>query len=198
MSVRKVVVARVAMRIVSSKGQLTGTRRSAEQWLSDAPREHVVEIEMQLSNDPNAGAALAVDRDHRLQPDLEITSDPDDAGVDGASGRIGVAEIVGDGRGQAGFHDRDQVIDEIGQSEIDNLGFQVGHAVLQRGAVDQLLRNEDVLGEVERAGRNLVADLSGEGEGADAAKAVRQIAKTFPEINRRGHQTEVGGEARTG
>ena len=41
-----------------------------------------------------------------------------------------------------GFDDRDQVIEEIRQAEIDHGGFQIGQAVLQRATPDQHARIE--------------------------------------------------------
>src|SRR5580700_9342384 len=90
------------------------------------------------------------------------------------------------------------MVDKIGKSEIDNLRFQIGHAVLQRSAIDELLGNEDVLGEVERGCRNLITDLSGHRECAEPGKAVGQIPKTLAEIERRGEEAIVGGKTRSG
>jgi hypothetical protein len=60
-----------------------------------APRENVVEIEMQLGEDPNAGAAVAVEWNDRLDTDLEIASHPDHTGIDRPGRHKTVADIVG-------------------------------------------------------------------------------------------------------
>src|SRR6266404_2377058 len=53
---------------------------------ADAVRIDVIEIQMQLRDHPDIGAALPVDRDQRLDGDLKGISDPDHPGIDGAGG----------------------------------------------------------------------------------------------------------------
>ena len=44
---------------------------------------------------PTLAAALTVDRDHRLDADLEFVADPDHAGIDGAGGhRAGAQRLL--------------------------------------------------------------------------------------------------------
>ena len=87
---------------------------------------------MQLPDDTDAGAALAIDRDHRFDGDLVRVGDVDKAGVDGPGGHRAGRSGVRDRRLHRCFDDRDQPVDEIGQTEIDHGGFQIGHAVLDR------------------------------------------------------------------
>src|ERR1700730_5099266 len=89
--------------------------------LADRRWEYVIEIEMQLRNYPDPAPAVTIDRDDRFDADLKIIADPDHAGVDGASGPKGHAEIVGHRRLKLRFDDRDEVIDEVRQLEIDNV-----------------------------------------------------------------------------
>src|SRR5271170_5743148 len=58
--------------------------------------KHVVEVKMKLADEADTRPAGAVDRDHRLKPDLEIAPHIDRSRIDGASGGGRVAEIVGD------------------------------------------------------------------------------------------------------
>src|SRR5271155_1229703 len=104
---------------VTSKGHFAGSGGAAKERLPDGRWEHVVEIKMQLAENANPRSTGAVDRYHRLEPDLVGASDVDETGIDGASGGVGIAEIVGDRCAEAQLDDRNHVIDEIGQSEID-------------------------------------------------------------------------------
>ena len=76
---------------------------------------------MQLAKEADAGPAGVVDWKYRLGADLEVCTHPDHAGVDRADSDRAVAEIVGDGRRELRLHNRNQVIDEIGQLVIVNL-----------------------------------------------------------------------------
>src|SRR4029077_8620300 len=76
----------------ASHGQLPrkgagGLDRAAEQRLADAARVDVVEIEVQLRDDADIGSTLPVDRDQRLDTDLEGVTDPQHPGIDGAGGQ---------------------------------------------------------------------------------------------------------------
>jgi hypothetical protein len=77
------------------------------------------------------------------------------------------------------------VIDEIRELIIADFRFQIRHAVLDRGAVDQHLRNEAAGIDVEIAGGERIADLAGDGEGAQPAERVGQITKALAEIESR-------------
>src|SRR5262249_10537784 len=87
--------------------------------------------------------------------------------------------------------DRYQMIDEIGQFEIDDVRLQVRHAVLHRAAVDEKL---GIVGDVDfargrvdgdgpGAGRDRVADLSGDRE--RSRPVVRRGAKSLAQIEGR-------------
>ena len=144
---------------------------------------------MQLSENSNPAATCAVDWDYGLQTDLEIASNPNHAGIDGAGGRIGIAEIVRDRRREVHFDDRNQMIGEIWKLQVNDFGLQVLKAVLQLRAIDELLRNKDALGEVERARRNLIADLPGHRERASPRNAFWKLTEALADIKRRGERT---------
>src|ERR1700745_4098318 len=107
---------------------------STEQRLSERAREDVVEIEVELPDRPDAGAARVIDRNDRLEADLEVASDPDHARTDRAGDDEVVAEIVLNGRYEPRFDDRDQVIEEVRKSEVDYVRLEIGHAELERVA----------------------------------------------------------------
>src|SRR5580704_4426614 len=116
-------------------------RYGAEQRPADSPREHIVEVEVQLRDGADAGAARPIDRDDRLDPDLEIIADPDHAGIDRARDHEVDAGLVRNRRRELAFHDWNQVVDEVGQPEIDDARPEIGHAELQCAAPYQVLRN---------------------------------------------------------
>ena len=127
---------------------------------------------MQLRNGADAVAALPVDWDHRLDGELIGISDINNAGIDGAGGHGAGREGIRHRRLQRCLDQRDQMIEEIRQAEIDHGGFQIGHAVLQRTAPVQNLRVEvsaDIAGigidccRRSRA-RDSIAELSGDRE----------------------------------
>ena len=91
---------------------------------------------------PTDGSALPVDRDHRFDGHLVGIADIDHAGIDGAGGYGAGGEGIRHRRLQRGFDQRNEVVDKIRQAEIDHRGFQIGHAVLQRGAPNQNARIE--------------------------------------------------------
>ena len=70
---------------------------------------------MQLPEEADAAAAVAIDGNHRLKAHLEIAPDPDHARIDRAGGDKAVAEIVRDRGCKLCFDDRDQMIDEVWQ-----------------------------------------------------------------------------------
>jgi hypothetical protein len=118
------------------------SRTTAEQRPADRGWEYIVEIKMQLAKEADAGAAGAVDREHRFSPDLEVSAHPDHARIDRSDGDRAVAKIVGHRRRELRLNNQKQVIDEIRQLVIVNLRFEVRHAVLDRSAIDQDLRDE--------------------------------------------------------
>src|ERR1700687_1985231 len=128
---------------------------------------------MQLAENADPAAAFAIDRYHGLQTPLEIASDPDHAGIDRSGRGVGIAKIIRNRRRKTCFDDRNKMIEKLRKLKINDLGFQIGHAVLQGCAVDQLLWNKDVLGEIEGVRGNLIAGLSGHGECTKPRKAIR-------------------------
>ncbi len=127
---------------------------------------------MQLRDHPDIGAALPVDRDQRLDGDLKGASNPDDAGIDGARRHRSRGECVRHRRLHRCLNQRDQMIDELRQAEVDHRGLQIGHAVLNRSPPVQHARMElgvdgliagiriDAEGRCEVSGRNRIADLA--------------------------------------
>src|SRR5262249_23904721 len=71
---------------VSRNLRMSASGRAAEQRPSDRVREYIVEIEVQLDHAADAGAACGIDRDDRLEPDLEGVGGEDHAGIDRAGG----------------------------------------------------------------------------------------------------------------
>src|SRR5581483_10514415 len=55
--------------------------RAAKQRLTDSLRIYVIEIEVQLRDDADIAAALAVDGDQRFDADLERVADPQHPGI---------------------------------------------------------------------------------------------------------------------
>src|SRR5947209_18976966 len=110
----------------------SGLSRVAKDRLADPARIDVVEIEVQLPDHPDIGAALAVDGYQCLEPNLKGSAYPDDTGIDGACSHGSRTERIRHRRLQICLHQRDQVIDEIGQAEVDDGRLQVRHAVLDR------------------------------------------------------------------
>src|SRR5262245_23896244 len=102
----------------TSKWQSRGGAGGPEQGLANAPREHVVEIEMQLTHHTHRAAALTVDRNDRLDADLIVVSDPDDARLDCTRGDETIAEIVGYRRRELNLDDRDQVVEKLRQPKV--------------------------------------------------------------------------------
>src|SRR5437016_14314594 len=86
--------------------------RPAEDGPAYAARIDVVEIIVQLRDHADIAAALAVDRDQRLDAELERVADPNDARIDGAGRRGSRCQRVRHRRLQGRLHQRDQVIDE--------------------------------------------------------------------------------------
>src|ERR1700726_2640191 len=128
------MVVMMILRMVSSPRHVFCWRARSEQRLPDGAREYVVQIEMQLRYGAYAGATRSIDRDNGLHPDLEIGPDPDHSRIYRSGDDEVVAEIVCNWRRELRFHDRDEMIDEIGESEIDDARFQIREAELQRGA----------------------------------------------------------------
>src|SRR6516225_4380509 len=74
------------------------------------------------------------------------------------------------------------MIDEVGQLQVLNLRLQIRHAVLERSAPGQHLWDGSARDHVEGAGRDLVTDLTGDGEGAQPAGLLGQVAEALAEI----------------
>lgn len=89
---------------------------------------------MQLTHAADAVAAGAVHWDDGLAGNLEFVTDINDAGIDRSGGPlIAAIKIAGFG-GEVAFDERNEAVDEVGQPNILNGGFEIGHAVLNRGA----------------------------------------------------------------
>jgi hypothetical protein len=56
------------------------------------------------------------------------------------------------------------MIDQVRQPKIFHLRFQVGHAVLQRTAIDEHLRDEGALADIKGRRWDLISDLTGHGQ----------------------------------
>ena len=135
---------------------------------------------MQLAENADAVATCTVERELRLEPHLEIATDPDHTRINGAGRKKVVAEIVGDRRRHLELDDRDQVIDEIGKLQILYLRFQIRHAVLQRSTPGQHLRDKSALHQVERLRWNLITDLACNCERASHPAASGRSPKPLP------------------
>ena len=142
--------------------------------------EHVVEIKVQLGNKAHTRPARPIYGNHGLKADLKIAADPDRSRIDGAGRLVGVAEIVGNGRGELRLGNEDQVIDEIGELEVFHLGFQIGHAVLERCPIDHHLRNINALRHVIGHSWDLITDLTGDRERPRPTKVIGKLANPWP------------------
>src|SRR5215813_10907344 len=89
--------------------RLGGAERPVERCPREDLRRDIVQIEVDLGDDPDVLAGGAVDRDHRLDSELEIAPEPDDAGIDGAR-RIARARPV-QGRLERELDERDHAIE---------------------------------------------------------------------------------------
>src|SRR5260370_10927711 len=137
-----------------------GSDGAAEDRLADRGGEQVVEIDVQLRQRADIASAVAVDRNDRLQPDLEVIADVDHAGIDGAGRpQSGAGEIRGRPL-ERSLDDPNEAIDEIRQGEGINRRFEIRPAVLQRQTPFEELR-------VKLDGG--IAGVRIEGEGAGAA-----------------------------
>src|SRR6202790_3646681 len=96
-----------------------GLHGAAEDRRADAARIDVVEVQMQLRDHPDIGAALPVDRDQCLERDLEGAADPDDAGIDGARRHRSRGERIRYWRLHGRFDQRAQVIDKTRETQED-------------------------------------------------------------------------------
>src|SRR4029079_15117515 len=83
---------------------------------SERIRKYVVKVEVKLTDDTNAGAALSVHRDLRLDRKLISLACVNATRIDGASRHGARRGCVRDGRLERCLNNRDQPIDEIGQS----------------------------------------------------------------------------------
>src|SRR5665647_2855138 len=169
----------------------------AEDRLADATWVDVIEIEVQLCDHTDIGAALPVDRYQRLDAKLKAISDPYHTGIDGARRRRPRRERIRHRRLQIGFDQRDQMIDEIRQAEIHHRRFQIRHAVLDGSTPVQNARmifgidrriaavGIDAEGAGRVPARDRVTELAGERDRPDPRKRIRKIAETFAEIHGR-------------
>src|SRR5229473_7904255 len=91
---------------------------AAEDRLADRGGEQVVEIDVQLRQHADIASAVAVDRNDRFEPDLEVIADPDHARIDGAGRPQSGAGEIRRRRLERSLDDRNEAIDEIRQAEI--------------------------------------------------------------------------------
>src|SRR6516225_9055663 len=96
-------------------GQSRLRASAADQRLPVGLGEDVVEIEMELPEEADARAAVAIDRDDRFEAYLEIAPNPDHTRIDRAGRDKAVAKIVRNGGCELGFDKRNQMIDEVRQ-----------------------------------------------------------------------------------
>lgn len=75
---------------------------------------------MELGDHADTGPALPIDGDERLDTELISVSDPENAGVDRAGRHRARCQRVGDRRLHRGLDQRDQMINDIRQPEIDD------------------------------------------------------------------------------
>ncbi len=94
-------------------------------------RKYVVEIEVDLAKNTDMAPAFPVEWDQCLDAELHGSAHPDYAGIDRARGPPR-ARGGTDRRCAGKFNQRDEAIDKIGQTEIDDVGLEVGQAVLHR------------------------------------------------------------------
>src|SRR5258708_5424678 len=170
-----------------------GSDGAAEDRLADRGGEQVVEIDVQLRQRTDIASAVTIDRNDRLEPDLEVIADVDHAGIDGAGRpQSGAGEIRGR-RLERSLDDRNEAIDEIRQREVIYRRFEIRHAVLQRQTpVEELRVKLDagiagvrIEGEGAGAAGNPVADDAGQRDRARPPHRVGQVAEAFAEKERR-------------
>src|SRR5207244_11714499 len=90
----------------------------------------VIQKEMQLCYYADLISCVFVNRNHRLDPNLEISSRPDDARINRAGGLPLGAAVQRSF--QCELHQRNQSIDRRWQMHVLHLRLQINHAVLQR------------------------------------------------------------------
>ena len=166
-----------------SKQRLRWRSSGPDERLADCSRKHVVEIKMQLSEHTHSRPAVTVDGNLRFNADLEICADPDNSRIDGSNSREGEAEIISHRNRELCLDNGDEMVDEIRKVEINYIGFQVRHTVLQRPAIKQLLRNRDLLHEIEGTRGNAIPELARQRQGPSPTHGIWQIAKPFPKLN---------------
>src|SRR5690348_2691743 len=116
-------------------------------------REQVVDVEMELGNEPDAVPAIAVYRKHRLGSELDMLARPDEARINRPGGPASMHR-----RRQAEFHDGRQVRNEAAEMLVANIVLQIEQTVFDRAAPF------DRLGLIAAAG-NGVADGPSDCEG---------------------------------
>src|SRR6202163_4104547 len=98
----------------------------SEYRLADRRWKYVVQEEMDLSEPAHPGSRLMVDAPHRLHPQLQVFSGPDNPRVYGSGGRSAAAI---DRRRQRELDHGNQLIERLAQPHILDEGLQVGKAV---------------------------------------------------------------------
>src|SRR6516162_4544018 len=166
-------------RMVLPRKRAGGLDGTAEDRLADAVRVDVVKIKVQLRNDADICSALPVDRYQRLNAELKLVADPKNTGADGAGRHPARGQRIRHRRLQVGLDQRDQVINELRQTQIDHGRLQIRHAVLNGPAPVQDARVKfgigrqlariwiDAEGRGGVSARDRVAKLAGDGDRAE-------------------------------
>src|SRR5580658_2411331 len=110
----------------------------AEKGFSDASREEVVEIEVELHEAADAVAAQAVDGHDHLGAELVILARPDEAGLHGPRGVAALAAV--ERRGEREFHQRNKMIEGRADADVLHMVLEVFEAVFDGEAVVEIVR----------------------------------------------------------
>ncbi|CAG9230792.1 hypothetical protein BCAR13_610014 [Paraburkholderia caribensis] len=126
---------------------------------------------MRLNQHADMRAARVIHGDLRLDAELPITVDPDDARVDRARGLPLAAR-------QRNFDDGDQVRERLRQADVAHVLLQIGQAVLHGHAVIERIR-------LAGARRERGARLARDRDGAQIRQRIGQVAEALAGEDRR-------------
>src|SRR6516164_4578114 len=125
----------------TSRVQVLRTVSSAssvpKEWLSDRFRKDVVQVEVQLRNDSSLAAAARVHGNHRLDPELNRLTRPQNAGADRA--RRPACSTV-ERRREIELDDGGHAVERRSPAHVLHERLKIGNAVLQREAPDEVVR----------------------------------------------------------